>query len=202
MLGATIAASSVPDLAGWASSLLIFAGAAQLATIDLLDTGAAVAVVILTALVINLRHVMYSGGLAPWFREQPPSFQVAGPYLLADPVYSLATLRFPSYPDARTRRIYYLALGTLLLLAWVTMTGAGILLGNVLPDDLELAVAVPLVFLALVVPMVEDRPTLAAAIVGGLATIAADGLPLHLGLVAGSLAGVAAGLALDPELRS
>lgn len=201
VLGATIAASDVPDVAGWASSLLIFAGASQLAMVDLLDSGAAVAIVILTALIINLRHVMYSGALAPWFREQPTWMQFAGPFVLADPIYTLSITRFPTYEDARQRRTYYLGLGGLLLLNWVAMTGAGILVGNVLPEGLDLAIAVPLVFLALLVPMVVDRPTLAAAIVGGLVTIVAADAPLHLGLVIGALSGVAAGLIADPEVR-
>ncbi|HEX9889665.1 MAG TPA: AzlC family ABC transporter permease [Nitriliruptorales bacterium] len=202
VLGATIQASSVSDLAGWATSLLIFAGASQLATIDLLDAGAAVAIVVLTALVINLRHVMYSAAMAPWFRDQPRAFQVVGPFLLVDPVYSLAIARFPSMPDARTRRLYYAALGALLLANWLAMTGAGIVLGNVLPEGVDLTIAIPLVFLALLVPMVADRPSLAAAGVGGLVTIAAGGLPLHLGLIVGALSGVAAGLLVDPEVRS
>lgn len=201
VLGATIEASSVPTAAGWASSLLIFAGASQLATIGLLDAGAAVAIVILTALVINLRHVMYSGAMAPWFRGEPTAWQIAAPFVLADPIYSLSILRFPEMPEPRTRRIYYATLGGLLLTAWIVLTGAGIVLGNVLPDDIELAVAIPLVFLALLVPMVEDRPTLAAAVVGGLVTIAAVEVPLHLGLIIGAISGVAAGLLLDPELR-
>lgn len=201
VLGATIEASEVSDLAGLASSLIIFAGASQLATVDLLDVGAAPGVVVLTGLVINLRHVMYSGAIAPWFQDQPTAWQVTAPFLLTDPVYSLAVIRFPGMPTARSRRVYYSTLGCLLLAAWIMMTGAGILLGNVLPEDLGLAVAVPLVFLALLVPMIEDRPTLAAAVVGGLVTLAARDVPLNLGLIIGAFSGVAAGLALDPELR-
>ncbi|MDX1621360.1 MAG: AzlC family ABC transporter permease [Nitriliruptorales bacterium] len=200
VLGATIAASSVSDTAGWASSLVIFAGASQLAAIDLLDSGAAIAIVILTALVINLRHVMYSGALAPWFRDQPTWFQFAGPFVLADPVYSLSVVRFPHMEDTRSRRTYYATLGGFLLVNWIAMTGAGILLGNVLPEGVELDIAIPLVFLALLVPMIEDRPTLVAAIVGGTVTIAGEALPLHLGLFAGALSGVAAGLIVDPEV--
>jgi hypothetical protein len=51
----TIAASGVGDLAGWASSPLLFAAGSQLAVVDLLSSGAAAPVVVATALVINLR---------------------------------------------------------------------------------------------------------------------------------------------------
>jgi predicted branched-subunit amino acid permease len=46
-------------------STIVFAGASQLAAIDLLDTGASVALAVATAWLINLRMVMYSASLAP-----------------------------------------------------------------------------------------------------------------------------------------
>lgn len=197
VLGATIADSDVPNFAGWASSPLIFAGASQLALIQLLDSGAALAVVVATALVINLRHVMYSGAIAPYFRDTPLWWRLAAPHLMTDPTYSLATIRFPQLPDRRSQRVYWSAFGCFLLCCWSAMTAGGILLGTELPEWLNLELAVPMVFLALLMPTVTDRPTMAAAIVGGLATVAAHGLPLHLGLITGALSGVAAGVALD-----
>lgn len=200
VLGATIAGSSVGDVAGWASSPLIFAGASQLAVVDLLDAGAGAVVIVATALVINLRHVMYSGALAPWFADSPTWWQLAAPQLLADPVYSLAAVRFETLPTEQARRRYYAAVGLTLYLAWAAMTAAGILVGSQLPATLDLGIAVPLVFLALLVPTVVDRPTLAAALVGGSVTLAGDPLPLHLGLIVGALAGIAAGVLFDPEV--
>jgi predicted branched-subunit amino acid permease len=197
VLGATIADSDVPNLAGWASSPLVFAGASQLAIIQLLDSGAGIIVVVATALVINLRHLMYSGAIAPYFRDTPLWWRLAAPHLMADPTYSLAAVRFPQLPDKRSQRLYWSAFGSMLLVAWSAMTAAGILLGAQLPASLSFELAVPLVFFALLVPTVTDRPTLAAAMVGGLVTVAAHGLPLHLGLITGALSGVVAGLALD-----
>lgn len=197
VLGATIAESSVPDLIGWATSPLIFAGAAQLAVVDLLDTGAALAVVVATALVINARHLMYSAAIAPWFRGTPLWWRLTAPHLMADPVYTFAAARFPGLPSQRSQRVYWATVGLTGWTAWSLMTAAGILLGARLPEGLDLQLAVPLVFLALLVPAVTDRPTLAAAVVGGLATVAAEGLPLHLGLLVGALCGVAAGVLLD-----
>lgn len=197
ILGATIATSPVPDLAGWASSPLMFAGAAQLATIDLLGQGVPSVVVVATALVINLRHVMYSGALAPYFRDSPPWWRAVAPHLLVDPVYTLAVVRFAALDSEWGRRRYYAALGVTLLAAWTLMTGAGVLLGGRLPATISLELAVPLVFVALLAPTVTDRPSAVAAVVGGGVTVAAAGLPLRLGLIAGALAGVAAALVAD-----
>jgi predicted branched-subunit amino acid permease len=200
ILGTTIARSPIDDVVGWASSPLMFAGASQLAAIELIDSGAAALVVVATALVINLRHVMYSGGLAPWFRDAPLAFQLAAPYLLADPVYTMSAVRFPELPDPRSRRRYYVVFGLILFVGWSTMTAGGILVGAALPDGLGLELAVPLTFLALLVPAVVDRPTLLAALVGGGVALVADGLPLHLGLLVGALAGITAGVVADPQI--
>lgn len=201
VLGATIATSSVPDLAGWATSALIFAGAAQLAVVELADAGAAAVVVVTTALVINLRHVMYSAGLVPWFRDEGLLWRALSPVVLTDPQYSMAVTRFPGFADAPARRGYYVGLASVLWPAWMAMTAAGIVVGARLPDGLSLDLAVPLVFLALLVPTVDDRPTLAAAVTGGVVAVAARGAPLHLGLLIGAVAGIVAGLVFDEEVR-
>lgn len=201
VFGATVGASPVSDLAGWLSSPIVFAGASQLAMVELLGRDAAPAVIVLTVLVINLRHVMYSGALAVWFRGAPLRFRLAAPYLLADPVYTFSIVRFPTYGTDVERRRYYLTLGSALLANWTAMTGAGVLLGARLPESVPFALAIPLVFLALLVPMIVDLPTLAAALVGGVVTIAAADAPLNLAIVLGALAGVAAGMALDGRAR-
>jgi predicted branched-subunit amino acid permease len=197
VLGATIADSGVPNLIGWASSPLVFAGASQLAIINLLDDGAALPVIVLTGLIINLRHLMYSGAIAPYFQGTPLWWRLAAPFVMADPVFTLAAVRFPELQTLRRQRIYWSVLGSTVFVWWSVLTALGVLLGTQLPAGLNLELAVPLVFLALLVPSVTDRPTLAAAIVGGLVTVAAEPLPLHLGLIVGALCGVVAGVLLD-----
>ncbi len=194
VLGATIARSEVPNLVGWLSSPLLFAGASQLAAIDLLDAGASVLVILATVWVINLRHVMYSGALAPRFLNSSRRWQWLAPYFLADPVYTLSAVRFDDYPRPADQRRYYLGLGLTLWTAWNLMTGAGLLVGTVLPPSWPLELAVPFTFLALLVPTVTDRPTLLAAAVGGVVAVAAHAAPFHLGLLIGAAAGIGAGL--------
>lgn len=199
VLGAAIAASSVSTLAGWASSPLVFAGASQLAMLDVVDTGGSVVVAVLTALAINLRHVMYSAAMAPWLAEERPAWRWTAPLFLNDPQYLLASRRFPELADAGARRRYYLELGLTLWVAWSTMTAVGVVVGARLPDGLPLDVVVPLTFLALLVPSLTDRPAVGAAVVGGSVSVAAHGLPLKLGLFLAIIAGVVTGAVLDRE---
>jgi len=197
VVGVTAAGSVVGSVWGYASSVIIFAGAAQLATIQLLDTGAAVGVVILTGLVINVRHLMYSAALAPHFSEFPRASRFFLPYLMTDQVFAVSQVRFTAATDAVYQRWFYVGAGVTLWSSWQFASIAGILLGVEVPESWGLEFAIPLVFLVLLVPVVETRPGLIAAIVGGGVAVLAHGASLGLGLVLGAVAGVAAGVAAD-----
>lgn len=194
-LGATLAATGVPALVAWSSSPLLFGGAAQLVSVQLLDAGAGAAFVVLAALVVNARLLLYSAAIAPHAAGWPRRWRRLGAYLLVDPVYALAAGRFtgPEAGTARQKLTYYLAVGGMLWVAWMTLTGIGALLAGALPAVLNLELAAPLTFLLLLLPMLTSRPAYFAAAVGGTVSLAAAGLPLGLGLLAGAGAGIAAG---------
>lgn len=193
-LGAAMAATGLHPLVAWASSPLLFGGAAQLLSVQLLDAGASAAVVIAGALVVNARMLLYSASLAPHVRSWPGRWRWAGAYLLADPVYALAVGRFRRGGDAdRERLAYYLGAGGTVWVGWMLITGAGTVLGGALPPGLRLELAAPLTFLLLLLPMLTGRAAYAAAAAGGAVAVAASGLPLGLGLLAGAAAGMLAG---------
>jgi len=180
-------------------SAVVFAGASQLAAIDLLASDASLAVVGLTAVVINLRMAMYSASIAPYFQSLCRRWTVACSYLLTDVSYALSITEF-SEPDAdaaTSRRRYYLGVAVAIWVVWQATTVAGVLLGAGIPDGWNVGFAVPLVFLTLLVSDVSDRPRLVAAIVGGGVAVVGSGWPLNLGLLGGGLAGVVAGVVAD-----
>ena len=178
-----------------ATSVVIFAGASQLAAIDLFGRDAAPAVVVLTAAVINVRMVMYSASIAPRFRAYPRHLRPLCSYLLTDQAYALTVA-----PDEHPSVYHYLGIAGSLWAVWQVATVAGIAVGRGIPPSWGLTFAVPLVFLALLVPAVTDRPRLVAALVGGTVAVLGGGLPFNLGLVTGALAGVGAGLAVERAL--
>ncbi|ODR82272.1 branched-chain amino acid ABC transporter permease [Haladaptatus sp. W1] len=186
----------IPAIHAFAMSVIVFAGASQLAAIELIGRNAPIAVVILTMLVVNLRMMMYSASIAPYFERESARWKAALPYLLTDQAYAVSLLKFRN-DETTSRRWYYLGVAVPLWVAWQTATVVGILLGGGVPEGWHLEFAVPLVFLAVLVPTVTDRATLAAAIVGGTAAVAANSLPFDLGLVAAAIVGIAAGLAAE-----
>lgn len=206
IFGVTAAELPVDNWLGWASSFIIFAGASQLAAVDLLAGGAAPAVVILTVVVINARHLMYSASLEQHFRDFALRDKIVLPYLMTDQAYAMSILRFEEAELDRTyRKWYFLGAGIALWTTWQTSTTVGIVVGDIIPASWRLDFAVPLVFLALLVPAVRNRPAFLAATVAGVIALAGrlafggEGLPFNLGLVLGALAGVAAGTLADRD---
>jgi 4-azaleucine resistance transporter AzlC len=194
VFGIVAAGSDVGPWLGGATSFIIFAGAAQLATLQLIDAGAAGAVVVATALVINARHFMYSAALAPAFREFPRGARIALPYLLTDQAFALSIVRFGQVEDPVYRRWFFIGAGLSLWVPWQVFTIAGIVLGAQVPDSWSLDFAIPLMFVILLVPTIKGRPELVAALVGAGIAVAAAGAPYGLGLIIGAISGVVAGV--------
>jgi predicted branched-subunit amino acid permease len=197
-LGAALGAAGISRGVAWSSSPLMFAGAAQLVAVQLLSAGAASVVVVLSAVVVNARHLLYSASLSSSVAGWRPRSRWFAPYLLADPVYVLAERRFLRDNSADARR-YYFAMGLTMWAGWQALTGAGLVLGGVVPASLHLERAAPLTFLILLLPMLTTRSARAAAAVAGMVALVGSGLPYGLGMLAGALAGVAAGGASDAK---
>ncbi|EMA58619.1 AzlC family protein [Halorubrum kocurii JCM 14978] len=174
-------------------SVIVFAGASQLAALDLIESNAPLAVVVGTAIVINLRVVMYSASIAPHFAEYGRRFRAGLAYLLTDQAYALSVAEFEANPE-RSRWRYYAGAGAALWVVWQVGTVVGVVVGASVPDAWGLTFAVPLVFLALLVPAMKDRPTTAAGVAGGTVAVVAGGFPLNLGLLTGAVSGVVVGL--------
>ena len=177
-----------------ALSPVVFAGAAQLATVDLIARDAAPLVIVLTALVINARFAMYSASLAPWLKGSSPTRKGVAAYLLTDQGFALSIVHFDrTEADLDTRIAFYFGAAAPLWVIWQTTSVIGVVIGSGVPPEWSLDFAIPLVFMALLFPAIRDRGTRVAAVVAGLAAVALIGLPLNLGLLAASALGIAAG---------
>jgi len=194
VMGVAIAESVMPRAVGWSTNVVIFAGAAQLATVSLAATATWLTLVT-TAAVINLRHVMYSAALSPRFKRQPRWFRWLGPYVLIDQVFALTSQR-RELADDQWRR-YYLGCGFFFLSTWVFTVTVGMLIGSGIPDSWRLGVAPALVFVGLVVVGISNRPGIVAAVVGAGTSYLCLDLPNNTGLLVGALAGVVAGYAAE-----
>lgn len=181
-----------------ALSPIVFAGASQLATVDLLARDAAPVVVVLTALVINARFGMYSASVAPWLRGIRPATKGAAAYLLTDQAFAVSVIHFErTRADRELRVAYYFGSAIPLWVTWQVSSVVGVVVGSGVPPEWSLDFAIPLVFMALLFPAVKDRGTRVAAVVAGGAAVALIGLPLNLGLLAAATLGIAAGVIVE-----
>jgi predicted branched-subunit amino acid permease len=188
------ASTAVPAVVGGLSSTIIFAGASQVALIQLLDSGAAWFVAVGTALVINARMIMYSGALAPSLGQCQPGWRFALPYLITDQAAVTSLLRFETLEDTTLRRWFFLGAGLTMWVPWHIATWVGVLAGAAVPDSWAIDFAIPLMFIALLVPSLRRRADLVGAVVAATIAVAGVGLPLNLGLLVGTTAGIGVGL--------
>ena len=188
----------IPPEAAVAMSAIIFAGSAQFIATQLFGSAAPGFILLLTTFVVNLRHVLYGASLAPGLRPLRPAWRWLLAYLLTDEAYAVVIPRYStrSGRDAN-RHWFFLGAGLTLWISWLSSTAFGVYLGAVVPSGWNLEFMLPLIFIAIVVPMLTDRALVAAAATGGLVAIAAASLPLRLGLMAGAMAGITAGMVVE-----
>jgi 4-azaleucine resistance transporter AzlC len=191
VLGVAIGASVVPDLVGAVMAPVLYAGSSNFAAIAVLDAGGTALTAALTAMVVNIRFMMYGAALADRFADQPRWFRWLGPWFIIDQLFALASAR--DEQDPAWFRGYWLSAAALIGAIFTVMVVVGILLGPVLPTGAGLQFTVPAMFLALLVGQLRDKPALVAAIAGAGVTALALDLPHGLGLMAGAVAGAAAG---------
>mgnify|MGYP000097271512 FL=1 len=203
-------------------SVVVFAGAAQLAAIDLVGEGGTFAVIVLTAAVINVRHIMYSASIAPYLRRLSLARKALVAYLLTDQAYAFSVERYreteaerredaeATGSTAATTPIpitpggdgvaYYLGVALTPWVAWQIATVAGVVLGQGVPDEWGLSFALPLVFIALLVPTLDGLPAVLAAAVSGAVVLAGGAIPFNLGIVVAAVAGVTVGAVAEGVL--
>lgn len=202
--GVVAVAAGVPPLAAQAMSAIVFAGSSQFLMAQLFGAGTPAGVIVLAAAIVNLRHALYSASVAPYLNGLSRTWKRLLAYLLTDEAYAVTILHYqqsqnsqddPIQPDHR--HWYFLGAGLALWSMWQLSTAAGIFLGQQVPESWSLDFTLTLTFIALVVPALKDRASLAAALAAGVTALLAFALPYKLGLVAAALVGIAAGLLVE-----
>ncbi len=179
-------------------SMGIFAGASQLAVLQLISNQAHVLVIIYTALIINLRMMIYSLSIAPRLQQESTGWKALLAYPMTDQSYAISMVRFMNEPKEDSKSFFFGA-SLVLWCVWQIATVAGYLLGSVIPPELGLDFAIPLTFTAVLFKSVVDWPGVIAVIVSAIVAVTASQLPMNVGLVMAAIAGIAAG-ALSEKL--
>lgn len=191
--------AGLPVTMAQSMSLVVFAGSAQFITTQLLQDGAPLLVILLTAVIVNLRHILYSASLAPYLQERNRGWKALLSYLLTDEAYAVVITRYAGkrMQDRTYAHWYFLGTGLGLWITWQLSTAVGVFLGAQIPASWSLDFALPLTFIAITVPLLRDRALQATALVAGGVACLALTMPLKLGLVTAILVAIGVGYVVE-----
>jgi branched chain amino acid efflux pump len=178
-------------------SSIVFAGSSQFVAAQLIHDAAPGLVIVLTIAIINLRHMLYSASIAPYLENLSPRWKGLLAYLLTDEAYATTVIHFEEEGFTPTSQWFFLGAGFSLWFTWQGSSALGILLGTAIPTSWPLDFALPLTFIAMVMPVLKDRPVIAAALSAGLVALLAYSLPYKLGLILAALVGIMVGTSLE-----
>lgn len=157
-------------------NVLVFAGASQLAAVDLMTKNVSLLVVVATGLVINLRFVLYSAAFSPFAREASWGTKLLSAYLLTDQSYAVMSANEAHFRSKQDALTFYF--------------------GNFSPRDWALDYAVPSSFVVLVIPTLKTWKYRAVAVCSGVFGILFRDLPLNVGLLVAAFCAMAVALLL------
>lgn len=200
--GALALNAGLSTLASQMMSSIVFAGSAQFITTQLVSEAAPGFVIILTIAVVNLRHMLYSASLAPYLKHVSTKWKVLLSYLLTDEAYAPSIIQYEKEGIKPFSHWFLLGAGLALWTNWQISTALGIFLGTRIPNDLQLDFALPLTFIAMVVPVLKKMPMVAAALSAGVTALLAYSLPFKLGLILAALVGILVGTLLERKSDS
>jgi 4-azaleucine resistance transporter AzlC len=195
--GALALDAGLSRMASQMMSSIMFAGSAQFVTAQLVRDAAPALVILLTIAVVNLRHMLYSASLAPYLRNLSLRWKIVLSYLLTDEAYAPTILEYERTGVKPTSHWFLLGAGAALWTTWQFSTALGIFLGAAIPESWPLDFALPLTFIAMVVPNLRESPMIAAALSAGLVALLAYALPFKLGLILAAIVGILVGTILE-----
>ncbi len=184
-----------------ASSVIVFAGAAQFAALELLKGDANGPAIALAIFLINARHLLMAAAIRPFVAHVPLARRLGLAYVLTDEAFAMGIGWFRRGHRSVS---YYATFGVGLWLCWNLATIAGAMFGGGVeqPERFGVDFAITAVFVAIVAVSARHRIDLVVALAAALvaAALRIAGASTLAVVVAGALAPLAA-LAFGREDR-
>ena len=179
-------------------SLLVYAGSAQLAALPLIVAGAPLWVIVTTGFITNLRFVIYSAALRPYFADEPRRTRAALGFFMTDFTFTrfMRSAQEGSLP-AQNRDAWFAGVCSSNWVTWQLSAMTGIIGASYVPAEWGLQFTGTLALVALVGPSLNARPAVVGALVAAVVALVAFPLPFKLGLFCGAIAGITAATLAD-----
>jgi predicted branched-subunit amino acid permease len=154
-----------------------------------------------TALVVNLRFVIFSALLAPHFAHLPWKQRFGLGYISGDMTVAMFLQRYPSEQPVAGKLSYLKGLMYPNWFAWQAGSIAGVFLGSTVPPEWGLGFAGTLAIICITVPLVANSAALCGVLVAGATAVLAYGLPYKLGLLAAVVIGMLTAMVVEETLE-
>lgn len=197
IFGALAADAHIAAPAAQAMSSIIFAGSSQMIATQMIGAGTSGLMLLLVVFVVNLRHALYSASVAPHVRHLNLGWKFLLSYLLTDEAYAVTITHYNQEGDPTHKHWYFLGAGLTLWSAWQISTAIGIFIGGQFLQDWPLSFVLPLTFIALIVPVMKDKASIAASVTAALVGLLTFDFPLRTGLLVAAFIGILTGMLVE-----
>ncbi|MFD2118004.1 AzlC family ABC transporter permease [Paenibacillus yanchengensis] len=168
-------------------SILVYAGSAQFIMAGMIAAHGSAISIITTVLFVNLRHLLLSAALSPYFRHLTPFKNMLIGALLTDETFGVAITQTAKKKQISEKWMH--GLNITAYINWVVANIVGAFFGQWItnPDSLGLDFALPAMFIGLLVILMASRPKLIVDIIVALCAVV---LVVGVSLVSSSSAGI------------
>lgn len=205
IFGTLAAGSGVSFWGALGMSAFVFAGSSQFVALGLVAGGTVLPMIILTTFVVNLRHLLYSVTLVPHVQNLPQKWKIPLGFLLTDEAFMVVINRYNALDNSPYKHWYYLGSALIMYGNWSFSTFLGLTMGNLIPNAANwgLDFAMSATFIGMIIPYLKKNLALiTTALVAGIVSLLAYGLPHKLGLIVAAIAGISAGVIIDHQLKN
>lgn len=184
-------------------NLLVYAGSAQLAVMPLIAGDYPLWTIWLTALIVNLRFVIFSAGIQPHFKKYSFFERMGIGYINSDFAFAKFVQKFP-YSDpanSRVELLYFLGMALVNWTVWQIGVLIAIIFGSYIPKNWGIGFAGTVALLALIIPAIKNKTSLVSALVAAITCILTINLPYRLTIVCSVITGVIAAVLMDKHYK-
>ena len=199
IFGAVAVNSGLSPAAALGMSVFVYAGSAQFVGANMVSSGTPIPLIVLTTFVVNARHALYAVTLAPYMKHLPQRWLLPLGFWLTDETFVTVIQRYQEHDASPYKQWFHLGSSVFMYSNWQLSTIVGIVAGQSIqnPERWGLDFALVVTFIGMLVPMLNKRPVLVAAIVAGIFAVLGNGLGNKLGLLIAVVLGMVAGVIVE-----
>ncbi|MDA7746460.1 AzlC family ABC transporter permease [Psychromonas sp.] len=176
-------------------SLLVFAGAAQLASLTLI--GGALSSIFSSTFVISSRHLLYSAVMREHVKKSSFFLRCCIAFFLTDEMFAVTCAYLEKHKSFS--HLYAISAGFIFYVIWNIATFAGITIGQFIPDieNMGLEFAIAATFIAIVIPSIKRLSTFVSVAVSGISMLILTVVGSEHALIIATLLGMSSGFIIE-----